>query len=124
MKTFLITSIFVLQLQVVYSQKHIIEKFAAFPGGVKKFYQYVQENVKYPADARKDSLNGNVYVEFVVDAQGTIKKESVRLLKGLSPSCDAEALRVIKSAPPWIAATTRAKGVEQTISFPVTFQFK
>jgi TonB family protein len=124
MKNLLFCALFVAPLQFAYSQKHTIDKFAEFPGGVEKFYQYVQSNVKYPADARKDSLSGHVYVAFVIDEDGTIKKESIKILKGLSPSCDAEALRVINAAPKWIAASSNTKAVEQAISFPVTFQFK
>jgi len=101
-----------------------IDKFAKFPQGPDKFYEYIKGEVKYPEDARKDSLTGEVHVEFIVGTTGAILPESVKVVKGLSASCDAEAIRVIKAAPKWTAATTKTEAIEQTVTFPVSFVFK
>lgn len=101
-----------------------VEKFAQFPDGADKFYEYVKQKVSYPADARKDSLSGVVYVEFIVDANGAILPESVKVVKGLSQSCDAEAVRVIKGAPKWTPAASKTAAIQQWISFPVSFVFE
>jgi TonB family protein len=103
------------------SQEEVIDRFAQFPGGAEKFYEYIKANLKYPADARKDSITGIVFVEFKVDSRGVIVKESVKVIKGLSSSCDDEALRLIKNGPSWTPAESQGKDVEQAVTFPVNF---
>jgi len=101
-----------------------IEKFARFPDGGDKLYEYVKKKMIYPADAKKDSISGVVYVEFIVDVDGTVLPETVKVIKGLSPSCDAEAVKIIKATPKWIPAATKSAATRQWISFPVSFVFE
>src|SRR5690606_14266366 len=101
-----------------------IEKFAAFHGGAEKFYEHVQRNLRYPVDALRDSVQGDVFVEFILDANGEVIKNSVRVLQSLSSSCDEEAIRLIKEAPRWIPARSRSKTVEQQVTFPISFKLK
>ncbi len=101
-----------------------VEKYAEFPNGADMFFEYIKKKVQYPDDARKDSLTGDVHVEFIVGVKGDIIPESIKVVKGLSPSCDAEAVRVIKDAPSWNAATSKAAAIEQKITFPVSFVFQ
>lgn len=101
-----------------------IEKFAQFPGGVEKFYEYVRTNLRYPDDALRDSISGDVFIEFRLDSEGHVLKESVKVLKGLSDSCDDEAMRLIRNAPRWFPARSKSKGVEQNISFPISFRME
>lgn len=101
-----------------------IEKFAEFPDGGDKLYEYVKKKMIYPADARQDSISGVVYVEFIVDVDGTVAPETVKVIKGLSPSCDAEAVKIIKAIPKWIPAATKSTAIRQWISFPVSFVFE
>lgn len=98
-----------------------VDKFARFPGGAEKFYEYVKTNLQYPPDALQDSITGDVFVQFKLDNKGGIVKESAKVVKSLSPSCDNEALRLIKTAPPWTPAESKGMGVETVITFPVTF---
>lgn len=112
-------------LQSGYSQEKVVaEKFAQFPGGGEKFFEYIKKEVQYPPDARLDSLTGDVHVEFIVGVNGEILPESVKVAKGLSASCDAEAVRVIKKAPKWSAGSSKTAAIEQKVTFPVTFVFK
>lgn len=100
-----------------------LEEYAKYPGGVDNLYAYVRENLKYPASALKDSITGDVHVEFIVNAKGQIDPESVKIVgEGLSKDCDQEAIRLIRSSPGWIPARTREKDTEQHITFPVSFQ--
>ncbi|WP_276365365.1 energy transducer TonB [Chryseolinea sp. H1M3-3] len=102
----------------------VVDKFAQFETGADKFYEYLKTNVKYPADAKKDSVSGFVYVEFIIGEDGAIISESVKIQKGLTPSCDAEALRVIRRAPKWKAGSAKTgAAIKQKISFPVEFIF-
>lgn len=105
-------------------EKVVVHKFAEFPDGGDKFFEYIKKEIQYPADAKKDSLTGHVYVEFTVAATGEIQPESIKVVKGLSPSCDAEALRVIKKAPKWTPGATRTAPIEQRITFPISFVYK
>ena len=84
-----------------------IDKFAQFPGGVEKFYQYVKNSIQYPLDALKDSIQGDVFVEFTLDETGAIIKDSIKVVEGLSTSCDKEAIRLIMNAPRWIPAKSK-----------------
>lgn len=101
-----------------------IEKFAHFPGGAEKFFEYIQGNLRYPLDALRDSVQGDVFVEFSLDARGEVVKSSVRVLQSLSSTCDEEAMRLIKEAPPWIPARSRSKTVEQQVTFPISFKLE
>ena len=87
---------------MVTEKSYVIDKPAEFPGGMAKFYgKFISKNLKYPKDAKKSGIEGKVYVEFVIEATGEIRKESVRVIKGIYPSCDNEAVRVIKKSPRW-----------------------
>lgn len=104
-------------------QERKLEKYASYPGGVEKLYTYIKENLSYPVSALRDSIAGDVYVEFIVDAKGQIDPESVRVVgESLSADCDQEAIRLIKGSPGWIPARTRDKAAGQHITFPVSFQ--
>ena len=103
----------------------VVDKFAQFETGADKFYEYLKRNVKYPVDARKDSTSGLVYVEFIIGEDGAIISETVKIQKGLTPSCDAEALKVIRNAPKWKAGSAKTgAAIRQKISFPVEFIFQ
>lgn len=58
--------------------------------------------MKYPKDAKRNNIKGKVYVEFVVDKEGKVKQETVTVRNELCPSCDVEAMRLIKGSPAWI----------------------
>jgi protein TonB len=101
-----------------------VQSFARYPAGIDNFYEYIRSTVKYPEDAKRDSITGEVHVEFVVGKDGSIINESIKVVKGLSVSCDAEAVRIIRMSPRWEAAKTRREAIEQKITFPVTFVYK
>ena len=100
----------------------IVEKSAFPKGGYPEFYNYVKENLKYPEDAVKASIEGRVFVEFIVDHDGNLT--SPRVVRGIGYGCDAEALRVISEALPWDVATQRGNVVKQKIILPITFKLK
>lgn len=95
---------------------------ASFPGGMAKFYQYINENLKYPKDARKASVEGSV--GFVVDSLGMIVPESIAVIQSLHPSCDEEAIRLILACPKWIPArsTELNRNVRGRVVLPVIFK--
>ena len=70
-----------------------------FPGGIKAMYQFVQDNMKYPAAARRAKVQGKVFLTFVVNADGSI--QDIKVLKGMGFGTDEEAIRIMKNTPKW-----------------------
>lgn len=101
-----------------------IESSAQFEGGMGMFYKYVGKKLRYPRDAKKLGVEGRVYVSFVVDKDGSIPYNSVKIAKGLFESCDEEALRIIRSSPNWIPGRLAAthEPVAQSILVPIIFK--
>ncbi|MEQ9049758.1 MAG: energy transducer TonB, partial [Marinoscillum sp.] len=75
----------------------IVENQPEFPGGMAAFYKYVGDNMDYPSQARRMGIEGRVYVQFVVDKDGTVTE--VKAVKGIGAGCDEEAERVLRQAP-------------------------
>jgi len=98
----------------------IVEETAAPIGGMQAFYDYVGKKLKYPAQARRMNVEGKVFVEFVVNRDGSIV--DVKAIKGIGAGCDEEAVRVIQSAPAWKPGKQRGKPVRQRMVLPITFK--
>ena len=95
-----------------------------FPGGIPKFFEYLNKNLIYPKDAKKEKIEGKVMVEFVVDSTGAIRPGTVNVVKSLYKSCDDEAIRLITASPNWIPGrvTELNKNVPVRMVLPVSFQ--
>lgn len=126
-----LASVLMVCTSIAHGQEKItVEKFAEYPGGAEKFFEFIRKEVRYPSDALRDSIAGDVHVTFIVSASGQILPESIKIAKGLSTSCDAEALRVIRKAPAWIsgkgkeAGASKSSDIEQQITFPVSFRLE
>lgn len=92
-----------------------------FPeGGIQKFYAYIKDNLKYPTAARQSGIEGRVFIEFVVDADGSITK--VRTIKGIGAGCDQEAERVMKNALAWNPGRQDGKPVKVRMVMPITYR--
>lgn len=98
----------------------IVEDQPAPKGGMQAFYQYVAKKLKYPAQARRMGIEGKVFVQFVVDKDGTIT--DVKAVKGIGAGCDAEAVRVIGGAPKWKPGKQRGRPVKVRMILPITFK--
>ncbi len=98
----------------------VVEENAQPKGGITEFYQFVGNNIKYPAQARRLRVEGRVYVEFVVGKDGKIF--DANSIKGIGAGCDEEAVRIIMSAPAWNPAKQRGKPVRQRMVLPITFK--
>lgn len=99
-------------------------KNAAFPGGIAAFQSYLFKNLKFPSDAKQLKTEGRVMIEFVVDEAGNVVPDKVKVLESLTPSCDEEAIRIIKNSPAWIPAydPKLKKNIPATLKFPVRFK--
>lgn len=99
-----------------------VEVMPEFPGGQEAMYTYLGKNLQYPADALEAKLKGTVYITFVVNLDGSIA--DVRVLRGISPSLDKEAIRVVKSMPKWRPGSMNGKTVRTQLNLPVKFLLK
>lgn len=89
-------------------------------GGMGAFYTYVGKNLSYPNQARRMGIEGKVFVQFVVDKDGSITE--VQAIKGIGAGCDEEAVRVISQAPKWKAGKQRGRPVKVRMILPITFK--
>ena len=89
-------------------------------GGMTQFFHYVQENLKYPDEARNNGIEGKVFIEFVVDKSG--KVHDAKILRGIGNGCDAEALRVIANSPDWNPGVNNGQVVNVKLVMPLTFK--
>jgi len=98
----------------------VVEETATPKGGMSAFYKYVSDKMKYPAQARRMGIEGKVFVEFVINRDGSIT--DVKAIKGIGAGCDEEAVRVVQSAPPWNPGKQRGKPVRQRYVVPIIFK--
>ncbi len=100
----------------------VVEKMPTFPGGDAALMKYLQKNVKFPAIAQENGIQGRVYVEFVVNKDGRIV--DVKILKGVDRHLDEEALRVVQNMPSWEPGEQRGKPVRVSYRLPINFTLR
>jgi len=106
----------------VYAQENTDKKEytqAEFPGGQAALIKYLAKNTQYPKEAKEKDKSGKVTVFFVINKNG--KTENVKVVNGICPSIDKEAVRVVETMPKWKPATKNGEAVETTYSVPITF---
>jgi TonB family protein len=96
-----------------------VEESAEYPGGLKAMYQFLADNLRYPAEAVEKKIEGKVFLNFVVTEQGYIR--DVKVLKGLGYGTDEEASRVVLSMPKWKPARNSGKAVALRYNLPISF---
>ncbi len=98
----------------------VVEDPCAPIGGMQSFYKFITKKLKYPKKAKRMGVEGRVYVQFIVDKDGSIT--NVQVLKGISADCDEEAMRVIKMSPKWKPGKQRGRAVKQKMVVPIVFK--
>ena len=93
-----------------------------FPGGETALLKYLQENIKYPPKAVKDSIQGRVVVQFLIDPQGCVGE--VKVARSVSEELDAEAVRVVKTLPKFVPGRMCGKAISAWYTLPVTFKLQ
>ncbi len=101
---------------------NVVEVDPEFPGGMEAFYKYLAENVHYPEQAKKEQLQGRVFVTFVVEKDGSIS--GAKVLRGIGGGCDEEALRVVNAMPNWTPGKMRGEVVRVNYNLPITFKLQ
>jgi len=97
----------------------VVEQMPAFPGGMGALMTYLATHIKYPPLAKESGIQGRVFINFVVEPDGSI--DHVKILRGIGGGCDEEAVRVVKSMPKWIPGKQRGKPVRVSFNLPVKF---
>lgn len=99
---------------------YIVEQIPEFPGGDLELRKYIANNIEYPEIAKENGIQGRIFIQFVVNKDG--KVERAKIVRGIDPSLDKEALRVINSLPKWKAGSQRGKPVNVSYTVPINFQ--
>ena len=97
----------------------VVEEQPSYPGGEEGRMRYLQENIKYPEEAKELGIQGRVFVTFVVEVDGSIT--DVRVLRGIGGGCDEEAVRVVKAMPKWVPGKQRGVPVRVQFNLPIKF---
>jgi len=100
--------------------------FCEFPAkpeeGYKAFYQYIADHMQYPSTARRMGVEGRVYLQFVIEKDGSLT--DIKVIKGIGSGCDQEAVRVLKNAPKWTPGRQQGKTVRVRKSIPILFKLQ
>jgi TonB family protein len=97
----------------------ITDQMPEFPGRDSALFQYLENNIHYPAAAKAKRIQGRVYVQFIVERDGSISR--TKIVRGIGNGCDEEALRAIREMPKWIPGKMHGIPVQVQFILPVKF---
>ena len=101
----------------------LVEEKPSFQGGdANTFSKWVNQRLEYPEIAKENGVQGRVTLQFTVEKDGSVTK--VKVLRGVDPSLDKEAVRVVSTSPKWSPGKQRDRAVPVTYTFPVIFQLR
>ena len=93
-----------------------------FPGGMQKAMEFLGKNIKYPVAAQEAKIEGRVIVQFVVGRDGSVT--DAKVMRGVNPELDAEAVRVVSIMPKWNPGKQRGKAVAVKYTMPIMFRLQ
>ncbi|MFT3992881.1 MAG: TonB family protein [Dysgonomonas sp.] len=99
-----------------------VEQMPSFPGGESEMHKFINDNLKYPVVAQETGIQGRVTIRFVVTKTGAIS--DVTVIRGIDPSCDKEAVRVVKAMPNWIPGKQNGLNVPVYFTLPIVFRLR
>lgn len=101
----------------------LVEEKPSFQGGdANQFSKWVNQRLVYPEVAKENGVQGKVMLQFTVGTDGVVS--NVKVLRGVDPSLDKEAVRVVSQSPKWTPGKQRDRKVKVTYTFPVIFQLR
>lgn len=98
----------------------VVEQMPSFPGGISGLRTYLNQNIRYPAEAQENCVQGRVVVSFVVGKDGHIS--DVTVVRSVEPSLDKEAIRVVRNMPRWTPGKQGGEPVRVRFTVPVSFR--
>ena len=100
----------------------VVEEMPEFPGGIAEAMKFLAKNIKYPVAAQEAKIEGRVIVQFVVGRDGSVS--DVKVMRGVNPELDAEAIRVVSIMPKWNPGKQRGKAVAVKYTMPIMFRLQ
>ena len=100
----------------------VVDVMPQYPGGDRELLKFIAQSIKYPTDAQEAGVQGRVICSFVVDKKGNIVEP--KIIRGIDPSLDAEALRVIGMMPRWTPGRQDGRAVRVLYTVPITFRLQ
>lgn len=100
----------------------VVEQPASFPGGQTALMQWLGDNIKYPVIAQENGIQGRVIIQFVVSKDGTIS--DIKIARGVDPSLDREAVRLVGQMPKWIPGRQGGNSVNVRFTLPIVFKLQ
>lgn len=97
----------------------MVEDDPSFPGGQQALMEFMSENLVYPPTAREEKIQGTIFIQFIVEKDGSIT--GVKVLRGVHPDMDAEAMRVVKAMPDWQPGYQKGEPVRVQFNLPIRF---
>ncbi|HJH60841.1 MAG TPA: energy transducer TonB [Bacteroidetes bacterium] len=100
----------------------VVEQMPEFPGGAAEMTRFIQKNIKYPMMARESDIQGRVYINFVVEPDGSVS--NVTVMRGIGGGCDEEAVRIVNMMPKWNPGKQRGVAVRCSFTVPIVFRLQ
>lgn len=116
------------KLPAIYTTPDSLKVFTAVEqeptpqGGIQGFYEYLARSIQYPEDAKRKNIQGKVFLTFVIEKDGSLT--DIKILRGVSPDIDAEAIRVLRNAPKWNPGMQGGRPVRVQYQVPLSFALK
>ena len=98
----------------------VVEQLPSFPGGQSALMDYFKKNLKYPVIAIENGIQGRVIIQFIVEKDGSIS--SAKYIRGVDPSLDKEAMRIVNAMPKWVPGKQKGESVRCFITIPIEFR--
>ncbi len=99
-----------------------VDEMPEYPGGIVALTNFMAQRVKYPVEAQRKGIQGKVYVNFIVEKDGSVG--AVSIARGVYPDLDAEALRVVNLLPKWKPGKQKGKLVRVLYTVPINFALR
>jgi TonB family protein len=100
----------------------VTEELPSYKGGTAALQKYLQDNIRYPEEAKKAGIEGSVYVNFIVNAEGRVSE--AKIMRSVSPLLNAEALRLTNSMKDWNPGCQHGEKLSMGVTMPIEFRLK
>jgi TonB family protein len=100
----------------------IVEELPSYNGGTEALQKFLEANIRYPEEAKKAGIEGKVYVNFVVNAEGRVME--AKIMRSVSPLLNAEALRLTNLMKDWKPGSQHGEKLSMAVTMPIEFKLK
>lgn len=102
---------------------YIVDIMPEYEGGMTELFKFIRQNLNYPKEAKKNNINGVVYVGFVIDVDGSIIPQTVKVVTPVHPLLDEEAIRIVKLMPKWKPGYVTALNTFAKVNYRLPIKF-